>query len=801
MANFPERTRTLRRLFAAGAAISLALLTAPALAAPTLATPALAAPRPGAAQASPAVFPASGKATAVRTDAPPPAPQELQRQALRRQALERVAAGALRPAATGGLPPTVKVGKRYVELAQERKDKIFVILAEFGDQVDTTTEFEGKPRFGGTPGPRHNTIDKPAKADNHTVWRKDFDRAYYQRQFFSAEPGAVSLRNYYRLQSSGRYDLDGQVSDWVRLPWNEARYGTDNCSEPGQCRTNWDLIKDATNAWYHGERAKGRTPADIRAELAQYDVWDRYDVDHDGDFNEPDGYLDHLVVVHAGKDQTWGGGAQGKDAVWAHRWFAYWNQAGTAGPEGNKAGGTQVGDSGIWAGDYLTGGENSGVGLFAHEFGHDLGLPDMYSSDGDNSVNFWSLMSSASYLGKGRNTTGDVPGDLDAWSKLQLGWLDYTEADAGRRTRAVLGVSGYNTEDPQALLVHLPPSVDSTDLTDPYEGGSQWWSGTGDFMDNTLTRTVQVPAEGARLDARVWYDIEQDYDFLTVEASTDGGGTWRALPGTVGGSPVPARGVSGTSGGWQELGVPLAEFAGQGVQLRLRVTSDSNTHGKGVTFDDIRITSGADGRELLRDGAEQGANGWTAVKWSRTQGRTGIAEHPRAYLVENRRYVGYGAYLKTGPYNFGWGSDPVRKDTVEFYPYQPGVLVWLWDTAYSDNTTKAHPGSGMLLPVDARPEALRFGDGTLVNARAQTFDATFSLQPSAEVVLHRNGVPLLVAERPGVAAFDDHTGAYWNPDLPQVGVKVPDTGTRIAVLKEASGGARTTVQVSPSGSK
>ncbi|MFI5986941.1 immune inhibitor A domain-containing protein [Streptomyces sp. NPDC051555] len=777
----------MRRLVAAGAAIALALLATPALS-PT----ALAAVPPA---------PASQLVQSEQAAAPPPAPLELQRQALRRQALEEIAAGpgagagALRAEPDGTLPRTAKVGKRYVELAQERKDKVFVILAEFGDQVDTTTQYEGKPRFGGTPGPRHNTIPKPDKSDNHTLWRKDFSRASYQQQFFSDAPGAVSLRSYYDLQSSGRYAMDGQVSGWVKLPWNEARYGTDNCAEPGQCRTNWDLVRDATDAWYRGEVAKGRTAAQIKAQLAEYDVWDRYDADHDGNFNEPDGYLDHLVIVHAGKDQTWGGGAQGKDAVWAHRWFAYYDQAGTAGPAGNKAGGTPVGDTGIWAGDYLTGGENSGVGLFAHEFGHDLGLPDLYSSDGDNSVNFWSLMSSASYLGKGRGTTGAFPGDLDAWSKLQLGWLEYTEADAGRRTKAVLGVSGYNTDDPQALLVHLPPSVTRTELADPYEGAAQWWSGTGDFMDNTLTRSVDLTALAAgapaRLDARVWYDVEQDFDFLTVEASTDGGTTWAALPGTVGGAAIPAKGISGTSGGWAELGVPLGAYAGKNVSLRLRVTSDSNTHGKGVAFDDLRIT--ADGRELLRDGAEQGANGWTAIKWSRTEGRYGTEQHPRAYVVENRRYTGFGEYLRTGPYNFGQGDD-----SVEFYPYQQGVLIWLWDTAYSDNTTKAHPGGGLLLPVDARPGALRFTDGSLVNARAQTFDATFSLRPSDRIVLHKAGAPLVVPARPGVPVFDDRHGSYWNAELPQVGVKVPDTGTRIAVVKEASGGALTTVQVSPS---
>ncbi|MCJ0873003.1 immune inhibitor A domain-containing protein [Streptomyces sp. AP-93] len=772
-----------------GAAISLALLAAPALAATASPAPP-ATPTPVGQQ----------HAEQQQAAAPPPAPLELQRQALRRQALEEVAAGrpgGLRAEADGTLPRLAKVGKRYVELARERKDKVFVILAEFGDQVDNTTEFEGKPRFGGTPGPAHNTIGKPAADDNHTLWRKDFDRSFYEKQFFSTDPRSASLRAYYRLQSSGRYDMDGMVTDWVKLPWNEARYGTDNCSEPGQCRTNWDMIRDATDSWYKSERTKGRTPEQIKAQLAEYDVWDRYDADHDGNFDEPDGYLDHLVVVHAGKDQTWGGGTQGKDAVWAHRWFAYWNQAGSAGPEGNKAGGTPVGDTGIWAGDYLTGGENSGAGLFAHEFGHDLGLPDLYSSDGDNSVNFWSLMSSASYLGKGRNSTGEFPGDLDPWSKLQLGWLQYTEADAGRTTRATLGVSGYNTEDPQALLVHLPPSSTTIDLVDPYEGAGQWWSGTGDFMDNTLSRTVDLSGiaagTAARLDARVWYDIEQDFDYLTVEASTDGGAGWTALPGTVEATPIGAKGISGTSAGWTRLSVPLTQFSGTSVQLRLRVTSDSNTHGKGVTFDDIRVTAGADGRELLRDGAEQGANGWTAVKWSRTQGRTGSEQHPRAYLVENRRYTGYGSLLRTGPYNFGFTGDK-----VEFYPYQQGVLIWLWDTAYSDNTTKAHPGGGMLLPVDSRPEPLTHADGTLLNARAQTFDAPFSLGKSDRIVLHKAGVPTTIPARSGVPVFDDRHGSYWNPGLPQLGVKVPDTGTRLTVVKEAGGGALTTVQLSPS---
>lgn len=88
-----------------GAAISLAALT-------LLSTPAL--------TATPPPAPPLGGPQDEHAAAPPPAPLELQRQALRRQALESVAAGGgagPRAAADGTLPRTAKIGKRYVELA------------------------------------------------------------------------------------------------------------------------------------------------------------------------------------------------------------------------------------------------------------------------------------------------------------------------------------------------------------------------------------------------------------------------------------------------------------------------------------------------------------------------------------------------------------------------------------------------------------------------------------------------------------------------------------------------------------
>ncbi|MFF2956202.1 immune inhibitor A domain-containing protein [Kitasatospora sp. NPDC057965] len=789
----------MRRLSAAFAAA----LTTSAIAATLLGSTAQAAtPSP-----TPALTAESGTgAEAGGLEAPPAplAPQERERQSLRTKALEQVNKGAVAKTTDRRAPAKVRVGNDYVQLAQQRKDKVFVILAQFGDQVDNSTLYNGQPRYAGTPGPQHNSIPKPGKGDNHTLWNQDFNRQYYQKMFFDDTPGAVSMRNYYRTQSSGRYDVEGTVSDWVTVPWNEARYGSNKGPQgSGAWTQGQEFIRDAVKAWYDGEIAKGRTAADVKAELAQYDVYDRYDHDKNGEFAQPDGYLDNVIVVHAGVDETWGGGAQGADALWAHRSWTFPDPTGQTGPEGNKIGGAPVGDTGLYVYDYVQAGENSGVGLFAHEFGHNLGLPDLYSTTGgDNSVNFWSLMSSGSYLGKGRNTTGAYPGDLDAWSKLQFGWLNYDEAQAATRSSHALGVSGYNTDQAQAVLVHLPDSTTSTDLADPREGGKQWWSQTGDNLDNALARDVDLTAVTgpAALDAAVWYDIEQDYDFLTVEASTDGGQRWTALPGTVDGAPIGSTsanvpGLSGTSGAYRQLHIPLDGYAGKNVRLRFHVTSDGNTHGKGVLVDAVKITAG--GTELFADGAENGTAGWVSTGFTIVTGRTFVQQHPRAYLVENRRYTGYGEFLKTGPYSFGYSGVDGKKDIVDNYPYQEGVLIWLWDTAYGDNNTKDHLGGGQILPIDARPTPVRFADGTLVNGRAQTYDATFSLKPTTAFTLHKAGVPVRIESKPAVPVFNDHSGVYRDPATPQLAVNVPDTNTKIEVVREAQGGRITTVRVGP----
>ncbi|MFJ2441204.1 MULTISPECIES: immune inhibitor A domain-containing protein [unclassified Streptomyces] len=732
----------------------------------------------------------------------------------REDALQQVISGDATVQKRGG-SQVVKLDRgKYVELGREKTDKIFTILVEFGNQVDSTTTHDPDgpdgplppvTKFGGTPGPLHNEIAAPDRSvDNSTAWQADYNQEHFQDLYFGTGKDSKgkqkeSLKTYYEKTSSGRYSVDGEVSDWVKVPWNEARYGSNYCGS-SNCSNVWDLVRDGVTAWAADQKAQGRTDAEIKDYLSQYDQWDRYDYDGDGNFNEPDGYIDHFQIVHAGEDESAGGGAQGTDALWAHRWYAYGSSAGTTGPSDNKAGGAQIGNSGIWVGDYTMQPENGGLGVFAHEYGHDLGLPDLYdTAGGENSTGFWTLMSSGSWLGTGKESIGDLPGDMTAWDKLQLGWLDYDVAKAATDSTHKLGVSAYNTKNPQALVVELPKKEKTTTVVKPAEGSKQWWSGMGNDLSNTLTRSVDLTGRStAALELQGWWDIEADFDYLYAEVSTDGGATYTPLDGTADGKSLTRdaadrTALTGVSGTYKKLVYPLDAYAGQKVDLRFRYLTDGGVADKGFAADDIKVI--ADGTPVFADNAEGDDAGWTPKGFSRI-GENFTQDYDQYYIAENRQYVSYDKTLKTGPYNFGFSAP--NNATVEHYAYQNGLLIWLWDTSQKDNNTSQHEGEGLVLPVDAHATPLKWADGTLMRSRIQSYDSTFSWWPTTGLKLHQADRLTRIAPQLGVPFFDDRKGTYWSAENPRASVKVPDTNTRISIVSQPLDGRTMTVKVGKS---
>ncbi|MFG3245050.1 immune inhibitor A domain-containing protein [Streptomyces sp. NPDC048187] len=681
---------------------------------------------------------------------------------------------------------------KYVELGREKTDKIFTILVEFGDKVDS--------KFGGDAGPLHNQIAKPnRKKDNSTAWQEDYGQEHYQDLYFGSGKGVDSVKTYYEKQSSGRYSVDGEVSDWVKVPYNEARYGNNACGDTN-CPSVWNVVSDGLNAWVEQQKAAGRTDAQIKADVARFDEWDRYDFDGDGNFNEPDGYIDHFQIVHAGEDESAGGGVQGTDAIWAHRWYAFGTDAGATGPAENRLGGAQIGSTGVWVGDYTIQPENGGLGVYAHEYGHDLGLPDHYdTAGGDNSTGFWTLMSSGSWLGTGRNEIGDLPGDMNAWDKLQLGWLNYDTAKAGVNSWHKLGVAEYNTKHKQGLVVELPKKAVTTEIVAPAEGKTQWWSGSGDDLKNTLTRSVDLTGKSsASLTLDGWYDIEANYDYLYTEVSTDGGANWTALDGTFDGRPIERDGsdkpaLSATVDAYGKLVYPLDAYAGKKIDLRFRYQTDGGVAQKGFAADEITVT--ADGATVFADNAETADDAWKAVGFTR-QGASFTKDYAQYYIAENRQYVSYDKTLETGPYNFGFSERP---DWVEHYAYQNGLLIWKWDTSQADNNTSQHHGTGLVLPIDSHPTALKWKDGTVMRNRMQAYDSPFSLYRTDGMTLHKADVAKYIPGSKGVSVFNDRKSDYYDPANPTGGVKITDTNTKIQILKEAKNGSTIELEVGPAG--
>jgi immune inhibitor A len=720
---------------------------------------------------------------------------------------------------------------QYVELEREGTDKIFTIIVEFGDTPYPHPLFSG-PAPDGTPtrydGPSHNEIPEPDRTkDNSTLWQPDYDTAHYENMYFER------MREYYERQSSGRYSIEGAVHGWVEVPYNQALYGRDWCGGI-VCSTSKMLSRDAMAVWVKQQLDAGQTIAQIADYLRGFDVWDRYDLDGDGNFDEPDGFIDHMQVVHAGGDQAAGDPIYGSDAIWSHRWYSNLQAGGPGGITGFNIG-TNTGlltstlvpnnPTGVWVGDYTVQPENGGLGVFAHEYAHDLGLPDLYDTSGntggaENSTAFWTLMSSGANIGDGGpDGIGDAPTDLSAWELFQLGWLDpqggsgpfYDVAFAGQKSEHKLGPNDAATKQAQALFVVLPDSERESVVTPPKTGSWAYWSGQGHNFTHTMTKVVTYAA-GATLTADAWWETEAHFDYWFLEVSHDDGATWEpvttneSLPASddQGSFNTSGTGIAGSSGG---VYLPLtANLPGSGTALvRFKYMTDANTGGRGVVLDNIAITGGAvDGGETAADRDAWEYDGFLAM-----ENGVGITKHFNAYVAENRQYDGYDTSLKTA-YNFGFLDSLETADLVEHYPYQDGLLIWYWNEAYGDNNVGDHPGKGLLLPVDAHPSFHHTYDGHLMRPRLLSYDSTFGFEPTDAITVHKNSQPSSIPSQPAAPVFDDrndywfasdgdggtpgHVGRYqpgWNS------VQVPKTGTQIRVKSVSGQGKLMQVEVRP----
>ena len=351
-----------------------------------------------------------------------------------------------------------------------------------------------------------------------------------------------------------------------------------------------------------------------------------------------------------------------------------------------------------------------------------------------------------------------------------------------------LAPAEYTTKQAQGLFVVLPPKPVTEEIASPFSGDSFYYSGAGNNLDNWMTKSFNL-APGSQFAAKANIEIEIDWDYAYLVVSTDGGTTWDNVETNWSTNTDPngqnfGNGITGDSHGWVDLTADLSAYTGD-VLLGFRYWTDVAAVEPGFMVDDVAVT----GYPL--DDAESDA-GWTFAGFRTTTG-TESAFYSNYYVVENRQYFGFDAGLANA-YNFVGGN------WVEHFSYQDGMLVSYWDNSFASNNVGANCAGGrcggLLLPVDAHPEALLCDDGGIWRNRVQTYDATFTLDPTDEVTLHCRGVASTHPSLPAVSMFDDNN-SYYDPANPWGSVIVPNTGTQIRIQSINGRGGFMQVQVRP----
>lgn len=220
-------------------------------------------------------------------------------------------------------------------------------------------------------------VDYPDLPATETIqsFNEMMNKAGYEGGFGSTG----SFNDYYREVSYGQFGIDADVTGWFHASKGYQHYAHFNGMIAAQ-----ELVEEAL----------------VQAEASGVD-FSQYD-------NDGDGYVDQVIIIHSGHGVEERGDEQ---YIWSHKWNL-------------SASGRTKYYYGVIINDYTIQPEkqykrHAGIGMYAHEFGNALGLPDLYDYDNSSEgIGHWGLMGSSAWLNYGR-----TPGHFCAWSKMQLGWV------------------------------------------------------------------------------------------------------------------------------------------------------------------------------------------------------------------------------------------------------------------------------------------------------------------------------------------------------------------------------------------
>lgn len=311
------------------------------------------------------------------------------------------------------------------KIAKEQPDGTFVVTAEqrptgeqFAQRRNASKMYQSRPRrvVGTTPNLAPKGVVILANFKD-TKMQSSHTQAVFNELCNSTNCTVNKYNNvaygsaaqYFADQSNGLYRPQFDVFGPVTLSQKYAYYGED-VDEEGDDRYASQAVMEACIL----------ANSEFNVDFTQYD-------------SDNDGKVDFVYVIYAGKGQADGGDA---NTIWPHNWLmssarTYGNCTYTA---------TQCKLDGKTVDNYacsaeLSGSSLSGIGTLCHEFGHVMGLPDLYDTNyGDNYDNGvtpgnWNIMDGGSY-----NGNGHCPPNYDPWEKYFFGWI----------TPVNLGTTGQN---------------------------------------------------------------------------------------------------------------------------------------------------------------------------------------------------------------------------------------------------------------------------------------------------------------------------------------------------------------------
>ncbi|MCH8872083.1 M6 family metalloprotease domain-containing protein [candidate division KSB1 bacterium] len=203
---------------------------------------------------------------------------------------------------------------------------------------------------------------------------------------YSQSDTTGSMRDFYLENSYGEFEVTGVSTVWYTAPENLAFYANDNSGFGLYPNSSRKLVEEAV------------VLADPDVDFSEFD-------------NNNDGLVDALFVVHAGP---------GAEEIYSvnfpdHEKYLW----------SHKASISTMNLDGVSVKGYTLEPENGTIGVFCHEFGHALGLPDLYDTDGSSEgIGEWGLMASGGWCYRTGDPLGTSPSHFTAWSKERLGWIE-----------------------------------------------------------------------------------------------------------------------------------------------------------------------------------------------------------------------------------------------------------------------------------------------------------------------------------------------------------------------------------------